>query len=187
MTTDAHPAPSPSAPRRELDVRPLLADGREPFSVIMEEVASLDAAEVLALRSPFEPEPLHSVLGKRGYRHLATELAPGDWETLYWRADADAPPAPATTDEHAGAPAGAEEGGPDDPRVLDVRGLTPPEPMERTLAVLADLPDGERLVQINDRVPVFLLPLLDERGYRYGIDEDERGTLVTIWREEATA
>jgi len=68
--------------------------------------------------------------------------------------------------------------------VLDVRGLTPPEPMERTLAALTDLPPGGRLLQINERVPVFLLPLLDERGYGYSVAEDARGTLITIWALE---
>ncbi len=183
MTPDGHPGPPTSAPRRELDVRPLLAQGREPFSLIMEEIDALDAGEVLLLRSPFEPEPLHRVLGKRGFEHQSLEVAPGDWETAYWREGTDVP-AGAVADN----PRGAEAARPaDDPRVLDVRGLTPPEPMERTLAVLADLPDGERLLQINDRVPVFLLPLLDERGYRYGVEEDDRGTLVTIWREGAPA
>ncbi len=65
---------------------------------------------------------------------------------------------------------------------LDVRGLTPPQPMELTLEALETLPDGERLVQLNDRVPVFLLPLLDARGYQYRLAEDERGTVTTIWR-----
>lgn len=68
--------------------------------------------------------------------------------------------------------------------MLDVRGLAPPEPLERTLATLEDLPDGRPLLQINDRAPAFLFPLLDERGYRYRINEDERGTLTHIWRED---
>ena len=42
--------------------------------------------------------------------------------------------------------------------VLDVRGLEPPEPMVRTLEALAVMPRGKTLVQINVRVPQFLLP-----------------------------
>ena len=66
--------------------------------------------------------------------------------------------------------------------VIDVRGLAPPEPMERTLALLDRLPAGGRLLQINDRVPVFLLEFLDERGDSYEVAEDARGILVTIRR-----
>lgn len=52
--------------------------------------------------------------------------------------------------------------------------------MERTLAALDELPPGGELVQVNDRVPVFLLELLDDRGDTYVIDQDERGTIVRI-------
>lgn len=65
---------------------------------------------------------------------------------------------------------------------LDVRGLTPPEPIERTLARLEAMHADDRLVQINERVPAFLFPLLDARGYRYRVDaRDPRGTVTTIW------
>lgn len=151
-------------PRRELDVRPLLARGEEPYSAIMAAVEGLAEDEALVLRSPFEPTPLHKVLGGRGFAHAARELGPDDWETVYRR---EPPPAPAG----------------DGPLELDVRGLNPPEPMERTLAALEQLPEGRELLQVNDRVPAFLLPLLDERGWLYRIGEDERGTLVTIWRD----
>ena len=63
--------------------------------------------------------------------------------------------------------------------VLDVRGLEPPEPMIRTLAALEQLPPGSTLVQINVRVPKFLLPLLDERGFTYDIRE--QGDVVRLF------
>jgi uncharacterized protein (DUF2249 family) len=152
--------PTETGPRTELDVRPTLAAGGEPYSMIMAAVEDLAPGEVLVLRSPFEPTPLHRVLAGRGFAHTARELAPDDWVTEYRRRD----------DEPA--------------LVLDVRGLGPPDPLELTLAALEDLTAGRALLQVNDRVPAFLLPLLDERGYRYRIGEDERGTLVTIWRED---
>jgi uncharacterized protein (DUF2249 family) len=61
---------------------------------------------------------------------------------------------------------------------LDVRGLTPPEPLQRTLAALETLPDGATLVQVNDRVPQFLLPLLHERGFAYAIDRSSAAHVV---------
>ncbi len=154
-------APPEGRPGIELDARPVIAGGGEPFALIMDSVKGLAPGEILALRSPFDPTPLHRVLAGHGFSRTTRERAPGDWETRYWR-EGDPPPL-----------------------VLDVRGLQPPEPMERTLVALESLPDGAALLQLNDRVPAFLLPLLDERGYRYRIGEDERGTLVTIWREPA--
>lgn len=144
--------PPPEAPCRELDVRPLLAAGTEPFAAIMEAVAALGREEVLVLRAPFDPRPLHGVLGKRGFARVSRELAPGDWEVRYWRPEV----------------------------LLDVRGLQPPEPMERTLAALEELSPGDVLLHVNDRVPAFLLPELDDRGHTYRLDRDERGVLLRI-------
>ena len=69
-------------------------------------------------------------------------------------------------------------GAPADERVLDVRGLEPPEPMVRTLAALEALPAGEALVQVNERVPQFLLPVLTERGFDYEIDASAADRVV---------
>ena len=162
MSTPTTDAPAAGA-RVLLDVRPVLAQGGEPYRLIMDAVESLAPGETLVLRSPFDPVPLHRVLAGLGFSRSTRELARDDWETDYWR---------------PGDPA---------PLEIDVRGLQPPEPMERTLALLDDLPAERALVQVNDRVPAFLLPLLDERGYRYRIATDPRGTVVTIWRGRAAS
>jgi len=58
--------------------------------------------------------------------------------------------------------------------------------MVRTLAALAKLPAGHQLVQINVRVPQFLLPVLAERGYAFEVDESRADrVLVRIRRIEA--
>ncbi len=70
----------------------------------------------------------------------------------------------------------------DRPRtVLDVRSLGPPEPLAETLESLADSPDETVLVQRNDRVPQFLYPKLDQRGYEYETLELEREVVTVIW------
>lgn len=176
MTIPAHDAPHAGRRRRDLDVRPLLADGREPFSAIMATVDDLAGDEALVLRSPFDPVPLHHALGARGFSHETRELGPDDFETVYSRADGAASPEPA-----AQRPAPPVRGSAH--MVVDVRGMTPPQPLDLTLSALASLERGQRLLQINERVPVFLLPLLDERGFAYAIDEDDRGTLVHIWHD----
>ena len=65
--------------------------------------------------------------------------------------------------------------------VLDVRSLGPPEPLAETLELLADCPDETVLVQRNDRVPQFLFPKLDQRGYEYETLELEREVVTVIW------
>jgi uncharacterized protein (DUF2249 family) len=170
----------------ELDVRDDLRNGREPFHRIMEARRALAAGQVLRLRAIFEPAPLYTVLGKQGFTHWTERLAADDWRIWFWR--------PEETGETAGgldadgsqaqvqAPAAerppAPEPAPEERiQVLDVRGLEPPEPMVRTLAVLETLPAGHTLVQVNVRVPEFLLPQLQQRGFTYEIHEQADGAV----------
>ncbi len=71
--------------------------------------------------------------------------------------------------------------------VLDVRDLEPPEPMVRTLEALEHLPAGATLVQINVRVPRFLLPRLEERGFTYEVREQAPDLLRVFIRRSADA
>ncbi len=152
------------APERlvDLDVREELRAGGEPFQRIMAAVGALPGGSVLRIRATFEPAPLYRVLGKRGFAHATEELGPEDWRVWFYRDEAEAAPAL--------APAPAEPAG-DDVVVIDVRDLDPPEPMMRTLAALEKLPMGKTLLQINSRVPKFLLPKLAQRGFVYEIRE----------------
>lgn len=71
----------------------------------------------------------------------------------------------------------------DRPReLLDVRDLGPPNPLAKTLELLPDLSDETVLVQRNDRVPQFLLPKLDDRGYVYESIEREEDVVTLIWK-----
>ena len=169
-----------NAPVVEIDVREDLRSGREPFSRIMSAVAALREGEVLRLRASFEPAPLFAVLGKRGFVHDSEAHAADDWSAWFWR------PAGATNvldaEPHLTSSADIPRG---DERTiyLDVRGLNPPEPMLRTLAALDALAAGQVLVQVNQRVPQFLLPMLAERGFAWEVDDTRSGRVfVRIFR-----
>ena len=54
-----------------------------------------------------------------------------------------------------------------DPIELDVRGLEPPEPMERIVAALDTLERGGSLRVMIDRRPLPLYHLLERNGYAY--------------------
>lgn len=54
-----------------LDVRPMLADGQEPFSVIMETAAQVVPGGTLELLAPFEPQPLFRVMRQQGFGYVA--------------------------------------------------------------------------------------------------------------------
>jgi uncharacterized protein (DUF2249 family) len=156
------PAALTSLPAERLvdcDVREDLRNGIEPFRRILDATRDLPLGSVLRVRAIFEPAPLYDVLARHGLAHATERLAADDWRVWFYR-DVDVTPAayePAASDDAV--------------IVLDVRGLEPPEPMVRTLEALAEMPRGKTLVQINVRVPQYLLPKLTERGFVYDIRE----------------
>ncbi len=52
-------------------------------------------------------------------------------------------------------------------RLIDGRGMEPPEPLELAAAELATLPAGEELVMLLRCEPLPLYAMLDRNGYRY--------------------
>ncbi|HEX6134682.1 MAG TPA: DUF2249 domain-containing protein [Longimicrobiales bacterium] len=152
----------------EADVREELRAGHEPFSQIMAARRRVPERGALVVRAIFEPVPLYAVMKRQGLDHWTEQLAEDDWRVWFYPPAGAAPSTP--PERPAGAAAAAVEDDAD-VVVLDVRGLEPPEPMVRTLAALEQLPAGKTLVQINVRVPQFLLPLLEERGFTYEVRE----------------
>lgn len=66
-------------------------------------------------------------------------------------------------------------------RFLDVRGLPPCEPLERTLAALDELPSDDLEVLIH-REPHPLYGILAERGYRWESQAEEAPDGSTQYR-----
>jgi uncharacterized protein (DUF2249 family) len=130
----------------------------------MAAVAALTPDQVLVLRAPFEPKPLYTVLGKRGFAHWTECRADDDWSVWFYRG----PATPATAPRAGGA------------GTLDVRGLEPPQPMVAVLERLETLAPGETLTVIHDRRPTFLYPQLDERGFTHATDEPGPGVVRIV-------
>ncbi len=65
--------------------------------------------------------------------------------------------------------------------VLDVRRLEPPEPLERILDALADLPAGESLRVLHRREPFPLYDLLRRMGYDWRTQGQDDRFEILIW------
>ena len=165
--------PRPAAPdwvaqtkvSEKLDVRPLIARGEEPFSMITGAARRVPVGQALSLRSPFDPVPLREVLAKQGFEAHTSGFGE-DWITIFRRVrelgEKDSPaPAPAVASD---APVTAEI-------TIDVSELVPPEPMMRILGALEELPDGGQLTVHHVRRPMHLYPRLDELGYAHTTTE----------------
>ncbi len=156
-----------------LDVRGDIRRGEEPFARIMAAVKALSPDQVLVLRAPFEPIPLYDVLGKRGLAHWTEQRATDDWSVWFYHSGAP------ISESSLGAASSSGH------QVLDVRGLEPPQPMARVLEMIDRLGPGARLEVHHDRRPIFLYPLLDDRGFRHATDEPEPGLVrIVIWKDD---
>ncbi|GJM79730.1 DUF2249 domain-containing protein [Paenibacillus timonensis] len=67
----------------ELDVRPILRRGEEPFSVIMDSVGKLEEGDIFVLHATMNPVPLLKVLERKGYSHVSEQLAEDHWKVTF--------------------------------------------------------------------------------------------------------
>lgn len=143
----------------DVDVRPILRAGGEPFSVIMAAVDSIQPGQGIRLYAPFKPVPLFGVMAGKGFAHSETEIGGGEWQVLF---------TPTETPPPAAAPATSAGGQWPEPKIrLDNRELDPPEPMVRILAAAETLGPGETLSALLAREPLFLFPQLERRGFNW--------------------
>ena len=143
----------------DVDVRPILRAGGEPFSTIMAALDRLQGDEGLRLYATFKPTPLFGVMADKGFTHSERELDGGEWEVLFTpggTAPAKSPP-----------PSQVSDAWPEPVIRLDNRDLDPPEPMVRILGAAETLRPGETLSALLRREPLFLFPHLEKRGYRW--------------------
>ena len=152
----------------ELDARPILERGEEPFRQIMDTAAHVAAGAAFRLVAGFEPVPLYDVLARQGFDYAARRRTEDCWEVVSYRRHAaldsrggDQPSAVHISDEldwESSATARV---------TIDVSELVPPEPMIKVLEALQALPDGGRLLVHHIRRPIHLYDRLDELGYQH--------------------
>ncbi len=149
---------------RVLDVRPSLAQGIDPFHLIMGEVAKLEEGEILHLINGFEPKPLYNVLGSRGFEHF-TELVEETYNVYFFKSGT-----PATDNTTAVNPKGQARNSqvplPEKVVEIDVRGMEPPEPMMTILGKIHELEEDTLLLVHHHREPVMLYEKLDDKGWQ---------------------
>lgn len=159
----------------DVDVRPILRAGGEPFEKIMGAVAALKPGEGLRLFATFKPVPLLHMLGSKGFTYVANELPDGEWEVLF--SPSEVPPVQAPT---IAAQAVGESAWPEPVQHLDNRELDPPEPMVRILAAIESMTPGEVLSALLCREPIFLFPELAKRGHSWRGGFETDGTTYKV-------
>jgi uncharacterized protein (DUF2249 family) len=154
----------------ELDVRPVIESGKDPFSMITRKIKQLEPGKILKLVNTFEPVPLINILSKQGFEYYVETVSENLVNTYFHK----------TTSANENIAGGTQSSGDWDNILLqfnnnlvtiDVRHLQMPQPMHTILDTLETLPDDKALFVYHKRIPVFLLPELAERKFDHRIKE----------------
>jgi len=74
----------------ELDVRPILEGGTDPFEAIMAKLKTMDESHTLLIINTFEPIPLLNILKKKGYAYETERPENGVVHTYLEKFDGEA-------------------------------------------------------------------------------------------------
>ena len=155
----------------ELDVRPVIESGKDPLDIIVKKVKALETGSVLKIINTFEPTPLIHLLGKQGFESYAEKVSDDLLNTYFYKkSDINVLAENKETDYSKGWDEilnrfnGKLE-------TIDVRTLEMPLPMHTILEALETLPKDKALFVYHKRIPVFLLPELEEQQFSYRIKE----------------
>ncbi|MBC5774722.1 DUF2249 domain-containing protein [Pontibacter sp. KCTC 32443] len=174
-TTGTQPAYLAQLPEQNiltLDVCEDIATGNDPFLKIMNAVEEIGGNNALLIINTFEPTPLIAILKKKGYSFWTDVKNENLVYTYFWleQETDEAPqtetikPAKNSFEDMMSRFAGKV-------KRIDVRAMEMPQPMVTILGELEVLPADEALYVVHKRVPQFLLPQLEERGFNITIQE----------------
>ncbi len=146
-----------------LDVRPIINTGKDPFLEIMSTVKALKEDDIFLLINSFEPIPLYSVMGKKGfdYKIIKEEEV---YKIYFFKNNVPASSTGENTEN--GLTSAQIPHNYENIIEIDVRELTPPEPMVKVLEALSKVDYKTVLVVHHHREPLMLYPKLEERGYK---------------------
>jgi uncharacterized protein (DUF2249 family) len=167
----------------ELDVRSQLRSKIEPFELIMGTIKALKKEEVFVLHATLKPTPLLGIMKLKGYSNRVKKVADDHWITTFVHKTQKHLLDELDIAEEAEKPEHSDDENSSTGHrliTLDNRGLEPPQPMIRTLAQLDKMTVSDVLVITNDRVPVFLIEELKQRGCTFDIEPLDVGEQARI-------
>lgn len=154
----------------ELDVRPIIAENKDPLSLILATVKKIPQGGVLKIINSFEPTPLIALLAKQGFESFVYHVDDQEIDTYFFKKNEREVQIP-TEDTNAQDWDALLKKFENQIVTIDVRDLEMPGPMMKILSTLDELPDHHALFVYHKRIPVFLLPELREKGFDYRIKE----------------
>ncbi len=166
----------------ELDVRPSLEKGIDPFNEIMKTLKQMNDGETLKIINTFEPIPLLNILKEKGYVYETERPEQGLVYTYLEKVedkeekkeDNDKKEKPELVFEEVEKKLSGKL------KEIDVRDLEMPLPMVTILEEVEKLPEGNGLYVHHKRLPQYLLPELEERGFKWVSKEIDNDNVKLI-------
>lgn len=155
----------------ELDVREMLESGKDPFQLILKNVNELQEHQVLKLINTFEPVPLIDILVKKRFETYTDTIDANLVYTYFYKTAHSIIKEPSVKNTALEWDKMIQKYGTMHLKYIDVRTMEMPLPMITILDELEKLPKGDALFVYHKRIPVFLLPELQERNFEYLIQE----------------
>jgi hypothetical protein len=171
---------------QELDVRNDIAKGNDPFNEIMDVLAQMPHEKVLKVVNTFEPIPLVNLLARKGYESYTLYKEPSLVYTFFkYSGKSNNYKIPEISDVEISSDDIAKLVHSFGEKIIniDVRDLEMPMPMVTILSELDVLPAKTLLYVVHSKIPVYLFPELDSRGFKYNVKKNsEDEVLVLIYK-----
>jgi uncharacterized protein (DUF2249 family) len=150
----------------------------------MKKIKLLGEGQVLRITNSFEPTPLMLLLGKQGFESWAEHKEPELVHTYFYKKPGSSNTKEFKVEDHGEGWEEILKRFEGNLVKIDVRELEMPLPMHRILESLDSLPPGKALFVNHKRIPVFLLPELEEREFSYRVNEISEGQVeLLIFKE----
>lgn len=167
-----------------LDVRPILDGGVDPFKEIMKTLEGMNDEQDLLIINTFEPIPLLNILKDKGYKYETTRPHEGEVHTrLFKVGDGVQTSKNENTNKKEWSFQEALANFNDNMIEVDVRDLEMPMPMVTILEEVEKISDDNALYVHHNKLPQYLIPELENRGFVYVTNEiDEQNIKLIIFK-----
>ena len=164
----------------EMDVRPILEGGVDPFEAIMAKLKTMNDDETLLIINTFEPIPLLNLLKKKGYVYETERPESGLVYTYLEKDDAQEKKEEKEVQKEAVSFKDIEAKYANKMNEIDVRDLEMPMPMVSILEALEQLKEGQALYVHHKKLPQYLIPEMEDRGYKWVSEEIDNDNIKLI-------
>lgn len=157
----------------DFDVRPILAQEKDPLKLILQKIETLKENQLLRIINDFEPIPLINLLTKKGFQYQTERIDEKTVITSFAKIK------DVQNEVFNQKKLVMESAHQDDfeqklnsfaenkIHFIDVRDLEMPLPMTNILKALDNLQPDEALFVYHKKVPAFLLPELNDRSFQF--------------------